>query len=366
MKKSAEKTAGIDMSGFQSRNKAIDGQSPVNAGVAGVEVARKYTGVGSVMAAITREAEVSTELVAAREELRKAGERLVQYDAATMMLSLDPASIVWSRWANRHESEFSTQEFRQLKDEISQAGGNVQPIKVRVIDRQSARGVPEKRGGVIDGQSPKYEAVYGHRRHRACSDLGLPVNALVVEHMTDQELFAEMDRENRARKNLSAWEQGRMYDEALKNGLYPSIRRLAESLGVNQSDASRAIQLAKLPKEVVAAFLSPLDLQVRWAKPLTDALQRDPDGVLARARAVTKKRGKLGATEIFHALINSLPKGAAVELDVVCGGVKIAVLKATPNGRATIEFEPAALREDRHEELVRLLSDFLAKPARAP
>ena len=45
-----------------------------------------------------------------------------------------------------------------LKDEIANAGGNVQPIQVRAI-----QGAPR----VFDGQTPTHEIVYGHRRHQA-------------------------------------------------------------------------------------------------------------------------------------------------------------------------------------------------------
>jgi ParB family chromosome partitioning protein len=345
MKKAAEKTAGIDMSGFQSRVKVIDGQSPNAADPSKEAPVRKFTGVGNVMAAITREAEVSHELVGVRANLEEATRKLAEFDGALLVRALDPASIRRSRWANRNEAEFVTPEFRQLKDEIASAGSNVQPIKVRVID----------------GQSHPFEIVFGHRRYQACVELGLPVQAVVVERMTDQELFEAMDRENRVRKNLSAWEQGRMYDDAVKNGLYPSIRRLAESLGVNQSDASRAIQLAKLPNEVVSAFASPLDLQVRWAKPLGDALQRDPDGVLARARSLKKERGGLGAAEIFDRLVGRAASPAAAELVVSVAGKKVATLKSGSKGRVIVEFEAGALTQAKHGALVKALEDFLAQ-----
>ena len=52
---------------------------------------------------------------------------------------------------------------------------------------------------------------------------------------TDQELFEQMERENRSRSDLSAWEQGAMYRRALDDGLYPSLRQLAESLDVDPS-----------------------------------------------------------------------------------------------------------------------------------
>jgi ParB family chromosome partitioning protein len=342
MKKAAEKTAGITMAGFQSRPRVVDGQTPPVDAKAPEAPPRKFTGVGSVMAAITREAEVSSELVDARAELGDAKAKLAEFDGAVLVRPLDTALIKRSRWANRSEAEFQTAEFRQLKEEISNAGGNVQAIKVRVFD----------------GQTPGYEIVYGHRRYQACVELGLPVNAVVVDRMSDTELFAEMDRENRARKNLSAWEQGRMYEDALKSGLFTSVRKLSESLGVNLSDASRAIQLAKLPKEVIGAFSSPLDLQVRWAKPLADALQADPDGVLARARTVAKSRADLSASEVFDKLVGRGGNTPPNSLPVHAGGKQVAELKLGPKGRATVEILPGALKPGKEEALASHLSAF--------
>lgn len=133
----------------------------------------------------------------------------------------------------------------------------------------------------------------------AYPEMGIAINAMVVAGMDDRALFEALDCENRSRKNLSAWEQGRMYDEAIKKRIYPSLRRLTESLGVNLSDASRAVRLAKLPKEVVAAFGTPLDLQVRWAKPLADALQRDPGSVLLRAREIANEASQRSSADVL-------------------------------------------------------------------
>ena len=151
-----------------------------------------------------------------------------------------------------------------------------------------------------------------------------------------------------------------MYDQAIRQGLYPSLRRLSESLGVNLSDASRAVQLAKLPMEMVAAFASPLDLQVRWAKPLADALQRDPDGVLGRARACASQQGVRGAVDVYGQLIGLQSKPQAQETVISSGKKKLAVLKVDLKGRATIEFEPGVLLQGQHESLSKLLKGFLA------
>jgi ParB family chromosome partitioning protein len=350
-----KRTAGIDMSGFKaSRGKAFDGQTPTPGGVAVTpEVAREstksFTGAGIFMAAMAGKDEVSKELAGAQAMLEDANLKLARFDGAIVVRALDPKTVRRSIWANRNEAEFSTPEFLDLKDEIGNAGGNVQPIKVRAVK------------GVFDRQTPPYEIVFGHRRHQACLELGLLVNAVVVDDMDDQALFEAMDRENRGRKNLSAWEQGRMYDEAIKKGLYSSIRRLVEALGVNLSDAARAVQLAKLPREVVDAFATPLDIQVRWAKPLTDALQSDPDRVLSSAREAGKLRGSISSTEVFERLVGAGVKPSSAEIEISADGKKAATLRAGPKGRVVVEFEAGVLPVERRAALVKLIGSFLVK-----
>lgn len=219
------------------------------------------------------------------KDLEDAKNRLAEFDGAMVAKLVDPKLITPSVYANRVEHAYSTAEFGKLKEEIASAGGNVQPIKVRRV-------------------GDKLEIVYGHRRHRACLELGLPVLTIVSEGMSDQQLFVQMERENRERADLSAWEQGMHYARALEEGLFPSLRQLALGLGANVSDMSRAITIAKLPKDVIAAFSSPLDLQYRWAMPLRDAVQKDPEGVLSRARELAQLVERPGATEIFRQLTN--------------------------------------------------------------
>lgn len=384
VKKAALKTAGISMAGFQPRAQVFDGQTPLSTGYGAGEVAREpgkpFTGVGSVMAAITREAEISHELAGAQAKLVQVQRQLADFDGACLVRAIDPRAVRRSRWANRVEAEFLTAEFQRLKDEIGHAGGNVQPIKVRAIGAEKAasdRGsdgvfdgqtaaqnaaVGTGQSRVFDGQTPTHEIVYGHRRHQACLELGLPVNAVLVEDMDDRALFEAMDRENRGRKNLSAWEQGRMYDEAIRHGLYPSLRRLSDSLGVNLSDASRAVQLARLPPEMVAAFATPLDLQVRWAKPLADALQRDPDGVLARARTLAEAPASTPRTavDVVARLLAETPKPRPFETAIKAGKRTLATLRLDAQGRATIDIPPGVLSPGRHEALTKLLKTFLA------
>ncbi len=235
------------------------------------------TAIGLHADALFRDEKVSEENLLLKE-------RLSAFDGALPVRLIDPWLIDASPWANRSEASFDTPEFDALKNEIEASSGNVQPIKVRPCA-----------GG-------RFEVVYGHRRHRACRDLGIQVLSL-VEAVDDAQLFAEMDRENRERQSLRPFETGVMYARALDAGLFTSAKKLAEAISVDLTYVGRALKLARLPEDVVKAFRSPLDLQFSWASDLSDALQRDPDGVLDRARALGAAEKKLPAKEVLSVLV---------------------------------------------------------------
>jgi ParB family chromosome partitioning protein len=229
------------------------------------------------------------------KEAQDLRERLKAFEGATPVKPLDPATVRPSRWANRHEASFADAAFEALRADIEASGGNVQPVSVRPV------------AAVLNGSTPGsvvYELVFGHRRHRACLELGLPLLAMITE-LNDRELFETMERENRARKNLSAWEQGGMYKRALDDGLYPSQRKLSESLGVDVSLVSKSLSLARLPEAVVMAFASPLEIQFRWAQPLAEALQKDPDALISRAHRIQQSGQAMPALKVLAVLLGS-------------------------------------------------------------
>lgn len=231
----------------------------------------------------------------------------IALDGALPVRCLEASCVHPSAWANRHASAFETPRYLALKEEIRSAGGNIQPIKVRRFASSSA--TPTALSGATDaeaeGRAPvtHYEIVYGHRRHRACLELGLPVLAM-IEDLGDAQLFAEMDRENRQRENLSPWEQGVVYARALDQGLFPSMRQLADKVGCDPATVSRTIALARLPQEIVSIFASPTELQTRWAKPLSDLVEQH--GMVAaidQVRARLSACPQMSSAEIYEALI---------------------------------------------------------------
>ena len=322
------------------------GPKPASGGAAAAELPKAKTAPGTMMGFLTAQSGAVQEA-----EALKARVKSLEEEAPLRMI--DPSNIQPSKWANRHEASFLTTDFMELKAEIAAAGGNVQPIKVRPVS-------------VLNGSTPTgrptFELIFGHRRHRACAELGIPVLA-AIEDVSDVSLFEQMERENRGRKNLSAWEQGTMYRRALDDGLYSSLRRLAEGLGVDVSLVSKSVSLARLPEAVVAAFQSPLDIQFRWAAPLTEAMQKDPDGTLLRARAIAETRGDLSAATILSKLVGQ-PKpapgrSASPALMISKAGKVAARLTADAKGRALVRFEAGALPESKRKALVKVIEDFL-------
>ena len=252
---------------------------------------------------------------------------LRQWDGVTATRLIDPKMIVDSQYANRDKRSFSDASFQELKVEIESAGGNVQAIKVRP---------PKEEGG-------PFEIVFGHRRHRACLELALPVLAM-IENLDDKALFVEMDRENRNRKDLSAWEQGVMYKKALDERLFPSLGKLCEASGCHKSNASNSIALAELPKDLVAAFPSPNDLQFRWAKPLKDACAKDLKATLATAKKIVDGGNKLNASAVFAALTSAGPGGVYVKTpaapaSVLVGKRVVATIGVSPKGKTQVDID---------------------------
>lgn len=318
--------------------------SPIVPAEQGASPASPKTGPGSMLAFMTEQSEVHREVVRLRE-------RLTEFDGAQAMRKLDPKLITASKWANRDASHFQTDTFKRLKEEIASAGGNVQPIKVRSIESSRAG-------------SPQFEVVFGHRRHQACLELGIHVQAFVEPGMKDVDLFVEMERENREREDLSAWEQGVMYMRALEQGLFPSAKQLAAAIDRDLGNIGKAMALAKLPSQVVRAFGSPLNLQFRWSTALKDAHQRDPEGLLAAARELAARVPPPAPAEVFAALTGQVTRTSETASTEWKDddGKRIAMLVIDRKGKATISFDQP-MDEGQRRKLAKVVDAFLGRKA---
>jgi ParB family chromosome partitioning protein len=298
------------------------------------------TAMGAISASLALGRGVEAENRALKAKLQK-------FEDASFVEFLDPKLVRPSRWANRHALSFSGPEFATLKAEIADAGRNVQPIKVRPLPVQP-------------GQLQEYEIAYGHRRHRACLELGLQV-AAIVEEMNDSRLFAEMDRENRERQNLSPWEQGMMYKRALEMGLFASQRQLASAIGAQSGNVSRAIQLASLPQEIIDAFASPLDLQYRSLDVINPALEHDTKSVLERARRLAAMESKLPAKEVLDRLMGheSTVAPAEAKTRLMVDGRSVGSWDRDAKGNVTLRLKAGVLGDAKERRLREFVEKLL-------
>ncbi len=295
---------------------------------------RPRTALGLHAATIYGDAEVRRE----NELLRQ---RVESFEGALPVRLLDPHKVRGSKWANRMEQSFASSEFHALEEEIVASGGNIQPIKVRPVEG-----------------SDVYEIVFGHRRHRACLNANLPVLALIAP-MDDASLFADMDRENRERADLRPYEQGLQYARALDEKLFPSIRKMAEKLGVDASGVSRLIAMVDLPQEIVKAFNSPLDIQFDWGNRLAVAHAAASDRVLDEARRIVEERETgtaISASKVFSRLVGA-PISAAASPTELIGKAGKAVVKYGRGGSAKIHI--TGLSKAKVAQLDSFLSQFL-------
>jgi ParB family chromosome partitioning protein len=301
-----------------------------------------------------------------REGFASRVERLeAERQAGMVVLRLDPKSIHSSEFANRLDAALqdSDAEFRLLKEDI-RTQGQLDPIRVRPAPAASAY---------------EYEIVYGHRRHAACLMLdretegGFRVLALLDVAAVDRKrLVLRMHAENDVREDLSPYEYGRMYRSWLSAGLFETQGELAAAVGRDDSPVSMYLQIADLPTEVLAAFVDPRDISLRWAPQVMKALKEDREHVLGVARTLCGMSPRPAAPETLRLLTAGRgdKRDSASREEAVKIKGRIAFRVARRDGRVTLKFGSEvsrALQKELVEEIKELterrLSQFLkAKP----
>jgi ParB family chromosome partitioning protein len=264
------------------------------------------------------------QILAHQRELADLRSRLEKFDGSLPTVKLDPRHVAASGWANRHDASYATPAFVRFKANIESAGGNVQPILVR-----------QK----TEGQG--YELIFGHRRHRAALELEIPVLAVIWDkELPDQQLFLMMERENRERADLSAFEQGRSYLQALddKHGIFRSERQLSESIGISRAWISKTLKVARLPQAIVDSFISPLDIKPAHAEAIESAMKENEKAVMRRAEKLRQLPAKLGSSKVVAALIGlEMEARAPVKLKVA--GRVVGLWHRDSHGRTVVTFD---------------------------
>ena len=199
-------------------------------------------------------------------------------------LLLDPTRVrIWTGNARLYE-HLNEENCRELIDSIIAEGGQKVPAVVRRVE-----GDPEH----------DYEVIAGTRRHWSISWLrahSYPDMQFVaqVANLDDEAAFRLADLENRARKDVSDLERARNYAAALHDHYGGHLTRMADRLKLSKGWLSKMIKVAGIPDDVIAAFASPAELQLKPAYPLAQALDNADAAraIKAAARAIAAEQEK--------------------------------------------------------------------------
>ena len=288
---------------------------------------------------------IGEELESVRGALDKANQALARVASDQQLQKVDPRRVRPSNLRNRDERSFERDEFRELAAAIQAAGGNTVPVELRPITDADY----------------DFELVYGHRRHRACLENGLPLLSIIHEGVDDKSLYQAMTRENSQRDDLSPWEWGQHYARGLSRRFYATQKELADGNGRSEAHVSYALELVALPEEVVAAFESPLDMQLKWGREVAKGLARARKSVLAKASELADRRGSLPATEVYAELRRAAQtsrKPATRPGRAQIRGKHLTARLILEPRKTAIEI-PKRLTEEQQERLSRVITSFL-------
>ena len=201
---------------------------------------------------------------------------------------------------NRSQGAYSSISFDELCASIISAKRNTQPIHVRALTEAERQANPDQR----------YELISGERRLRACIECELPVRAVITTVPQMKNFGMDALMENLHRENLSPFEFGQQIRHVLATDSTLSFRRLATKLGCNVSNVSRAIDIASLPSELIAAFASCTDIRYADAKPLSDAVATARDAAITEALRIGNDRQALKPAEIAALIATAAKRNA--------------------------------------------------------
>jgi ParB family chromosome partitioning protein len=249
------------------------------------------------------------------------------------ILELDAAAIVTGRWENRLPEAYEAPEFGELKRAIAHTGGNTQPITVRGLASAT----------LSSPKAQQYELVTGHRRMRACKELGLPVRAMVLPALRDQDLFMFVYHENSSREPLRPYELGRMCARALEAGTYPSLRNMCFSADLDLASASRAIRVYEFPKTLHELIRSPMQWHLKDAERLAKIIY--DEGFPKKVEELKRIHGVMDRAPLLRALAGVGSANDETVLEIVENGDVLGRIHLGHEGNVRIVLLPVFTRE---------------------
>lgn len=282
------------------------------------------------------------ELQTARDQVAGLQRELEALRAAPAERQIPAKLIRHGKFRDRHALGFKDAKFEELKASIQKEGGNTQAVLVRPLAERDAEG-------------HEFEAVWGHRRHIACLEAGMPVNVIVRE-LSDREAVALMTLENKLREGLSQFELAGKYKTWLVEGLFENQQAIADQEGLNQATISRIMAINDLPDELVERMDDPRKITGKWAAKVLAVVKKDRAGVLKRLSATSGKLTPKAAMDaILGAEMPSRPR------DVVVGKQRVFRAMPTRGDDGEVTWSDLRLDVPLNEAQLEKLAAFLAK-----
>jgi ParB family chromosome partitioning protein len=223
------------------------------------------------------------------------------------ILSLENSQIDPSPFRDRLPDDDNS-DYQDFKDTISEEG-QIVPITVRCHPSE-----PER-----------YQTVYGHRRARALGDLGLKIQAILVDY-SDRDLVVAQGIENANRQDLS-WIEKALFCETMSDaGFKAKDIRAALSVDDAQLSKFRVVIKALGPETIEKIGRAPKIGRPRWLE-LASLIEGKNDSNLIFKTLSSDKVLSLSSDEkfmtVFNALINRSNQldPIASKLDKISGDI---------------------------------------------
>lgn len=189
---------------------------------------------------------------------------------------------------NRNQQLLSEESCKDIIDSIK-LNGQLEPALAREIQNDP---------------NFDFEIIYGSRRRFACTILGRDLQ-IKLTTANDRECAAQMDAENRARKDISDYERALDYKRWLDAKLYSTQKDLAENIGMDPGNLNKLMKLVELPDFIISAFKSPLDIKSHYAPDLLKLLQNSKVREKIYDKARWLKGKNLDGSKVFKALVDA-------------------------------------------------------------
>lgn len=227
-------------------------------------------------------------------EIREERDRLLaEAEKGGQIITLDPSDIDPSPFRDRLPDD-NPKEFERFKKALSREGQRT-PISVRRDPNSEHR----------------YQIVFGHRRWRALSDLGLKVEARIGE-FSDRDLVVAQGMENAERQDLSWIERALFCAEMEEAGIKP--KDIKSALGVDDAQMSKFRVVSRvLPKDLIEEIgRAPNIGRPRWLE-LAGLIKGDEQLVTISKTLSADKVQSLPSDERFMACLMALSDQSEVK-----------------------------------------------------